>query len=387
MATSTGTGSVGQVETNRVVLFTDADPLVLDSGATLAPVEVAYETYGTLNADRSNAVFVCHALTGDAHAAGHHGDPRRTGWWDNLIGPGKPVDTDRFHVICANLLGGCQGTTGPASIEPGHRRAVRPPVPAVHRRRPGQGAPPAARAPRHPAAGRRDRRLARRHAGAAVGDRPPGRHRGGPDDLRERPPDGAEHRVLGRRPGRDHARRALPRRRLLPLRRAARRRAQPGAHDGPHHVPVRDVDAGEVRPPDPGRRRAAVPVRRRLPGRELPRVPGRELPEPVRRQLVPVPDARDGLLRPVRRPAGRDRPAEAGRARGSSSSRSTPTGGSTPSTRSTSCACCRAPQVPVTFREIASPHGHDSFLLEVPEYHRTVAAFLGRVAAEVGAAH
>jgi homoserine O-acetyltransferase len=108
------------VETSRVVLFTEDDPLVLDSGATLAPVEVAYETYGTLNADRSNAVFVCHALTGDAHAAGHHGDPARLGWWDTLIGPGKAVDTDRFFVVSANLLGGCQGTTGPSSIFPGN---------------------------------------------------------------------------------------------------------------------------------------------------------------------------------------------------------------------------------------------------------------------------
>lgn len=111
-------GSVGLVETKRVVLFSEADPLVLDSGATLAPVEVAYETYGELNEARTNAVFVCHALTGDAHAAGHHGDPSRTGWWDNLIGPGKPLDTDRYFVVCANLLGGCQGTTGPSSIDP-----------------------------------------------------------------------------------------------------------------------------------------------------------------------------------------------------------------------------------------------------------------------------
>jgi homoserine O-acetyltransferase/O-succinyltransferase len=116
-------GSVGLVETERVVLFTSDDPLVLDSGARLAPVEVAYETYGTLNADASNAILVCHALTGDAHAAGHHGDPAKVGWWDNLIGPGKPLDTDRWHVISANLLGGCQGTTGPSSIEPATGRA------------------------------------------------------------------------------------------------------------------------------------------------------------------------------------------------------------------------------------------------------------------------
>ena len=111
-------GSVGHVETQRVVLFTQDGPLMLQSGETLGPVEVAYETYGTLNDDASNAVFICHALTGDAHAAGHHGDATRPGWWDTLIGPGKPVDTDRVFVICANLLGGCQGTTGPSSIDP-----------------------------------------------------------------------------------------------------------------------------------------------------------------------------------------------------------------------------------------------------------------------------
>ncbi|MDX6555701.1 MAG: homoserine O-acetyltransferase/O-succinyltransferase [Miltoncostaeaceae bacterium] len=111
-------GSLGEVETRRVVLFDEDRPLVLESGARLAPVEVAYETYGTLDAARSNAVFVCHALTGDANAAGHHGDPERPGWWDNLIGPGRPVDTDRHFVICPNLLGGCQGTTGPSSVDP-----------------------------------------------------------------------------------------------------------------------------------------------------------------------------------------------------------------------------------------------------------------------------
>jgi homoserine O-acetyltransferase/O-succinyltransferase len=109
---------VERVETRTAVLFDADGPLTLDSGATLAPVEVAYETYGELDAAAANAVVVCHALTGDAHAAGHHGDPERRGWWDNIIGPGRPLDTDRYHVICANLLGGCQGTTGPSSIDP-----------------------------------------------------------------------------------------------------------------------------------------------------------------------------------------------------------------------------------------------------------------------------
>lgn len=108
--------SVGHVETQRVVLATPDDPLVLTSGRSLTEVEVAFETYGEHTGD--NAVFVCHALTGDAHAAGHHGDEARRGWWDNIIGPGRPLDTDRFFVVCANLLGGCQGTTGPSSIDP-----------------------------------------------------------------------------------------------------------------------------------------------------------------------------------------------------------------------------------------------------------------------------
>lgn len=103
--------------TQRVVLFDEGDPLRLASGATLAPVEVAFETYGTLSERADNAVLVCHALTGDAHAAGVDAQGRR-GWWDNLIGPGRPVDTDRFFVISPNLLGGCQGTTGPASTNP-----------------------------------------------------------------------------------------------------------------------------------------------------------------------------------------------------------------------------------------------------------------------------
>lgn len=109
--------NLGYVETERVVLADAGDPLVL-TGGSLSRLEVAYETYGTLNDDRDNAVVVCHALTGDAHAAGMHLGAKRRGWWDNLIGPGRPLDTDRLFVVCANLLGGCQGTTGPSSIDP-----------------------------------------------------------------------------------------------------------------------------------------------------------------------------------------------------------------------------------------------------------------------------
>ncbi len=115
--------SLGEVTTERVLLFDEGDPLALSGGVDLAPVTVAYETYGTLNSARDNAIVVCHALTGDAHAAGHHGDPARRGWWDNLIGPGRPLDTDRYFVVSPNLLGGCQGTTGPSSTDPGTGRA------------------------------------------------------------------------------------------------------------------------------------------------------------------------------------------------------------------------------------------------------------------------
>ena len=94
------------------------DSIALDSGVTLKPVEIAYETYGSLNADRSNAILVTHAFTGDAHAAGISHETGKPGWWDNMIGPGKAFDTDRYFVICSNVLGGCQGTTGPGSINP-----------------------------------------------------------------------------------------------------------------------------------------------------------------------------------------------------------------------------------------------------------------------------
>lgn len=124
------TDSVGVVATQRAVL-TQHGPLVLASGAELAHVEVAYETYGRLSPIRDNAVFVCHALTGDAHAAGWHEGATRPGWWDNLIGPGKAIDTERLFVVSANLLGGCSGTTGPQSPDPATGRAYGPDFPVL----------------------------------------------------------------------------------------------------------------------------------------------------------------------------------------------------------------------------------------------------------------
>jgi homoserine O-acetyltransferase len=127
-------GSVGVVETRHLDL---PDPLALDCGRVLPSVRIAYETYGTLSARRDNVILVCHALSGDAHAAGltptpaeagtrdgfaaedrDGGSGRALGWWDGMIGPGKAFDTDRFFVVSTNLLGGCRGTTGPSSVDP-----------------------------------------------------------------------------------------------------------------------------------------------------------------------------------------------------------------------------------------------------------------------------
>lgn len=98
-------------------------PLALDAGVTIAPWQIAYQTYGTLNAAKSNAVLICHALTGDQHVANEHPVTGKPGWWELVVGPGRPIDTDRFFVVCANVLGGCMGTTGPASTNPATGRA------------------------------------------------------------------------------------------------------------------------------------------------------------------------------------------------------------------------------------------------------------------------
>jgi homoserine O-acetyltransferase len=110
--------SVGVIETQTCTFGAAPDELKLESGRTLGPVTLAYETYGRLNAERSNAILVCHALSGDAHAAGLHVGEETPGWWDDMIGPGKAFDTDRYFVICSNIIGGCKGSTGPSSLNP-----------------------------------------------------------------------------------------------------------------------------------------------------------------------------------------------------------------------------------------------------------------------------
>jgi len=108
-------GSAGITETRY---YHHASPLVLESGDSLPSLIIAYETYGKLNREGTNAILICHALSGDAHVAGFHEGETRPGWWDSFVGPGKALDTDRYFVICSNVLGGCKGSTGPSSTNP-----------------------------------------------------------------------------------------------------------------------------------------------------------------------------------------------------------------------------------------------------------------------------
>ncbi len=112
-------GSVGIVQTKYYTFAYPPHELRLESGEHLGPVTLAYETYGELDADKSNAILICHALSGDAHVAGYHSpDDHKPGWWDECVGPGKAFDTDKYFVICSNVISGCKGSTGPASINP-----------------------------------------------------------------------------------------------------------------------------------------------------------------------------------------------------------------------------------------------------------------------------
>ena len=120
--------SVGWTEAKHIRLFSEEEPFELESGGTIGPIDIEYETYGELSPAKDNVILVAHALSGDAHAAGWDKRAQETGrtyrvdhpgWWDTMIGPGKPLDTNRFHIMCMNYLGSCYGTTGPSSIDPG----------------------------------------------------------------------------------------------------------------------------------------------------------------------------------------------------------------------------------------------------------------------------
>ena len=111
-------GSVGVVETKTWTFAEPPHAMPLECGRTLGPVTLAYESYGSLNAAKDNAILVVTALSGDAHAAGYHEGDDKPGWWDVLIGPGRGLDTSKYFVVCSNVIGGCMGSTGPASVNP-----------------------------------------------------------------------------------------------------------------------------------------------------------------------------------------------------------------------------------------------------------------------------
>ena len=113
-----GSASEADAPHSLVLRLGPDQPLAMDAGVQFAPLSIAYQTYGALDAARSNAILVCHALTGDQHVANLNPVTGKQGWWGSMVGPGKPIDTDRFFVICANVVGGCMGTTGPASTNP-----------------------------------------------------------------------------------------------------------------------------------------------------------------------------------------------------------------------------------------------------------------------------
>ena len=216
----------------------------------LAPVEVAYETYGALNEAKSNAILILHAFSGDAHAAGISPQTGKPGWWDNMIGPGKAFDTNQYFVICSNVLGGCRGTTGPSLHQPGDRAAPTPcrfPVITIGDMVRLQKMLIDHLGIRAAAGG--DRRLDGRHAGARMGGflsrrgglRHSHRHHGAPlarsrsrstrwagrPSWRTRTGTSGDY-YGGQAPG------ARPRR---------------GPHGGPHHLHERRLHAREVRPP------------------------------------------------------------------------------------------------------------------------------------------
>ena len=221
--------SVGIVET-QYFTFADDAPFVLESGASLGPITLAYQTYGQLNADRSNVVLILHALSGGADAAGYRSlDDTKSGWWDTSIGPGKAFDTDRFFVICSNIIGSCYGSTGPSSLNPATGKLYGLSFPVVTIGDIVRGAGAADRSLGDRAAALRGGRLDGGDAGVGMGraspGADPGRHPAGHDRAQQRHADCLERGG----PAGDLRRPDLARRRLLRERLSARRRPGRGA--------------------------------------------------------------------------------------------------------------------------------------------------------------
>ena len=314
------------------------DPLPLDCGETLAPFSIAYQTYGTLNADKSNLVLVCHALTGDQHVANVHPVTGKPGWWETMVGPGKPIDTNRYFVLCPNVIGGCMGSTGPSSINPATGAPYGLDFPVItiadmvraqarlldHLGIPDVlcvlGGSMGGMQVLEWAATYKDRvfsavpiACAARHSSQNIAFHEVGRQAVMAD------PDWCQGRYL------DEGK--SPRKGLAVARMAA-------------HITYLSDDAlhTQVRPQPAGPRQDHLRLRRRFPGGELSAPSGLELRRPLRRQLLSLHHPRHGLFRPRRGPWRRARQRLPGHAaRASASSPSPATGCSPPRRAARSC--------------------------------------------------
>ena len=288
------------------------EALPLRSGASLSSYELVYETYGTLNAGRSNAVLICHALNASHHVAGlTAGTSDETGWWDNMVGPGKPVDTDHFFVIGVNNLGSCFGSTGPMSINPATGRPYGPDFPMVT-------VEDWVRAQARLADSLGIARFAAVMGGSLGGMQALAWSYLFPERLGHcvvlaaaPAAVGAEHRLQRSRAARHRHRPALPRRPLLRPRRRAGAWPAGGPHDRAHHLSVGRHHGRQVRPPAE-ERRLQLFVRGRVRDRELPALPGGEILALLRRQHLPAHHPRARLLRSCARSRRRPRQGAGG---------------------------------------------------------------------------
>ncbi len=337
---------------------------------------------------RSNAVLVCHALNASHHVAGTYaGAAKSEGWWDNLVGPGKPLDTERFFVIGVNNPGSCFGSTGPASPNPdpaAQRPRLRQRLSGRHGRGLGRRAGAPRRSARHRAAGGRDRRQPRRHAGARLvaalsrAAAPVRRRRDGAQPV------GAEHRLQRSGAAGDRHRPRLPRRPLRRARRRAEARPDGGADDRPHHLPLRRFDGGQVRPRHAGRRARAT-RRRRSSSRSRPTCATRATSSASTSTPTPTSSspARSTTSTP-RAAHGGDLTATFAAARCKFQLVSFTTDWRFAPARSREIVKALVDnRRDVSYAEIDAPHGHDAFLLDDPRYHGVMRACFANLAQEL----
>jgi homoserine O-acetyltransferase len=362
--------------TSPVAKFGIEQPLKLDCGVDLAPFQIGYQTYGELNADRSNAILVCHALTGDQHVNNVHPVTGKQGWWETMVGPGRPLDTNRYFIICSNVIGGCMGSTGPASINPATGKLWGLDFPVIT-------IPDMVRAQTMLID-----RLGIETLFCVVGG-----SMGGMQALQwtaaypERVFSTLAIACSTRHSAQNIAFHELGRQAVMadPDWRGGRyfddgthphRGLGRGADGGAYHLSLRRRAASQVRTADAGSRFADILVRCGFPGRKLSALSRLVLCRALRRQQLPLSDAGDGLFRYRRRPwrragEGVHRHQDA-LLRGVVHVRlAVPDLGI-----AGAGACAQRLERAGVVRRIETDRGHDAFLLDVPEFFDISRAFL-----------